>query len=681
MIDYRKTDQIMFGGDYNPEQWPEETWPEDMRLLKRAGINILTVNVFSWAAIQPSEDSYDFERLDRIVKLASDNDMKLCLATGTGAMPAWMAQRHPDILRTDNNGIRRKFGGRENFCPNSPTFLKYAPALAQRLAGHYRDNKDIWAWHISNEYSGRCFCDNCEKAFRSWLKDRYGTVERLNQAWYTAFWGHTYYDFEEVVVPDLRSEEFENGERSVMQGQSIDYRRFWSDSLLKAFILERDAVRKEIPDAVITTNMMAFYKDIDYFRWAKEMDFVSWDSYPSNGMSYAQVSMPHDLMRGVNGGEPFAMLEQTPSVTNWQAYNALKRPGVMRLQSYQAVAHGSDTVMFFQMKQGIGNCEKLHGAVIEHCGHGDTRVFRETEALGAELKNIGKELLGTHIRSDIAMIFDWDNWWAAEYSAGPSRDLKYIDEFRRFYEALRNLNFNVDIVEPSSELKKYHAVIAPVWYMVKSGDDENIREFVKDGGVFITTFFSGIVQENDLIVTGGYPGRLRDILGIWVEETDALPEGASNSFKYRGREYPANIVCDLLHTEGAVQIDDSGYGSDFYRGFPVVTENKYGNGRAYYIASSSNADFYMHFLGGICAENGITPVMDVPYGVEAASRENDLYRYVFLMNQSGDTKKTDTAGCCTELISGEEISGSLEIAAFDVKILKYRKQQTCSEKQ
>ena len=674
MIDYRKTDQIMFGGDYNPEQWPEETWPDDMRLLKQAGINILTLNVFSWASIQPSEDTYDFSRLDRIMKLAAENGMKICLATGTGAVPAWMAHRHPDILRTDNNGIKRKFGGRENFCPNSPTFMKYAPALAGKLAEHYRDNKDIWAWHVSNEYSGRCFCENCEKKFRIWLKDKYGTIEELNHAWYTPFWGHDYYDFDEIVVPDERSEEFADGERTTAQCESLDYRRFWSDSLISAFVLERDAIRRAIPDAVITTNLMAFYKDIDYFRLGKEMDFVSWDSYPSNGTSYAGVSMPHDLMRGVNRGDPYAMLEQTPSVTNWQNYNALKRPGVMRLQSYQAVAHGSDTVMFFQMKQSIGNCEKLHGAVIGHCGHGDTRVFREICALGEELKKIGTEISESRTRSDIAMIFDWENWWSSEYSAGPSRDLKYVDEFRRFYEALRNMNYNIDIVEPSAKLDGYRLVIAPVWYMVRGRDDENIRDFVRNGGIFITTFFSGLVQENDLIVTGGYPGKLRDILGIWVEETDALPDGALNSFYYHGKQYPAAIICDLVHTEGAERLDDSGYADDFYRGFPVISANKFGDGRAYYIATSSGPDFYTAFLKDICDENGIEPVMRVPAGIEAASRENDSTLFIFLLNQTDREIEVQIPGKCRELISGKSLSeGGCLIAGKDVRILAFNK--------
>lgn len=670
MFPYEKVEKVPYGGDYNPEQWPREIWEEDMRLLREAHIDIVTLNVFSWAALQPNETTYDFSRLDEIMELVTKNGMKVCMATSTGAHPAWMAKKYPDILRVDFEGRRRKFGGRHNSCPNSPTYQKYSVALTKKLAERYKDYDNIVAWHISNEFGGECYCENCERAFRGWLQKKYKTVDTLNRAWDTAFWGHTFYGWDEIVAPDMRSEHFDE-ERTCFQGISLDYRRFMSDSILDCYVREQAAVKEILPDAAVTTNLMGFYKPLDYFQWAREMDFVAWDNYPSNDDGYTRIAMCHDLMRGIGGGAPFALMEQTPSVTNWLPYNALKRPGVMRLWSYQAMAHGADTVMFFQMRRSIGACEKYHGAVIDHAGSNQARVYREVAALGKELAALGKQTLGMRTKSQIALLFDWDNWWGIEYSAGPSENLRCLDEFARFYEALRGMNYNIDIVSPDMALDAYRLVVAPVCYMVKGSDDARIRAFVKNGGTFVTTFFSGIVEEHDLVVPGGYPGKLRDILGIWVEEEDALPAGAENSFVYRGKTYPATLLCDLLHLEGAQQIDEGGYGSDFYAGMPVVTKNEFGAGRAYYLATASNEAFYRAFLANLCAEQGIEPVLKTPAGVEAASREGEGGRLLYVLNHNDEAAVISLPEPMRDLVSGETYpAGDHAIAPKDVRIFQ-----------
>lgn len=669
MLPYRKLDKIPYGGDYNPEQWPEEIWEEDMDAFRKAGIDIVTLNVFSWAALQRDEETYDFSKLDRIMEVVGENHLKVCMGTSTAAHPAWMARRYPDILRVDSEGRKRKFGGRHNSCPNSPTYRTYAPLLTKKLAERYRTFDNIVAWHVSNEFGGGCFCENCEEAFRVWLRRKYSNLETLNSAWNTAFWSHTFYDWEEIVLPDLRSEHF-CGERTMFQGISIDYMRFMSDSMLECYRAERQAILEVIPGACVTTNLMGFYKPLDYFKWAKEMDFVSWDNYPAQGDSYTRIAMAHDLMRGLRRGEPFALMEQTPSVTNWLDYNALKRPGVMRLWSLQAVAHGADTVMFFQMRRSIGACEKLHGAVIDHAGTTNTRVFREVAALGKELGIVGDRLLGAGTKAEAAIMVDWDNWWAIEYSAGPSRELRYLDELGRYYNALRGMNIDVDIIPPEGELSSYKLVIAPVLYMVKEGADERIREYVRGGGWFLTTFFSGIVQENDLVTPGGYPGKLRDILGIWVEEEDALPSGAENGFFYREEKYPAFLLCDLLHLEGAEQLDDSGYLSDFYRGMPVLTKNSYGKGKAYYVATASSEAFYRAFLRDICEQLSVAPPFPVPEGVELTTRERDGKEWVFVLNHNEEATEIEIPFEAVNILDGQRTGEIVELRGKDVMILE-----------
>ena len=669
MIESNKVHKILYGGDYNPEQWPEDTWEEDMRLLKLAHIDVVTLNVFSWASLQPSEDTYCFDKLDKIMEMVTRHGMNICLATSTGAHPAWMARKHPDILRTEFNGMKRKFGRRHNSCPNSPTYRKYSTALATKLAERYKSYDNIVAWHISNEYGGACYCENCERAFREWLKKKYRTIDAVNQEWDTAFWGHTFYDFDDIVLPNMLSEHFSLN-RTTFQGISLDYRRFSSESILECYRLEYDAVRAITPDIPITTNLMGAYYWLDYQMWAKYMDFISWDNYPANDTIMEDTAFKHDMMRGFKQGKPFALMEQTPSVTNWLPYNSLKRPGVMRLWSYQAVAHGADTVMFFQMKRSIGACEKYHGAVIDHAGHENTRVFREITALGAELDKIGSLTLGARTDSKAAIVFDWDNWWATDYSAGPSINLHYYDEVLNYYKAFNNLNISVDLISVEDDLSGYSFVAAPLLYMVKGDHDEKIRRFVREGGRFLTTFFSGYVDEHDLVTVGGYPGKLRDILGIWVEEEDALPEDEHNSFTYRGTTYPASLICDLLHTEGAQSLCE--YEQDFYAGMPVLTRNTFGEGVAYYVATRSNADFYRTLIGEICEEAGIRPIMDTPDLIEVTKRSNANGTFLFLLNH--DTGSHDIKLNC----SGSDIltdaaykeGDILTLPAKDVAIIR-----------
>lgn len=664
-----KHDKIAFGGDYNPEQWDEATWEEDMRLFRLAHIDTVTLNVFSWAALQPDENTYCFDRLDKIMNMARDNDLKVVLATATGAHPAWMAHRYPEILRTEFNGMKRKFGGRHNSCPNSLVYRKYSVRLAEKLAKRYKDYDNIIAWHISNEYGGECYCENCEKAFRVWLKEKYKTLDELNRVWNTAFWGHTFYDWDEVVLPNLLSEHFEY-DRTMFQGISLDYRRFNSDSILECYRMEYEAVKKYTPDIPVTTNLMGFYKALDYQKWAKYMDIVSWDNYPSNQDSPAQIAMSHELMRGIGGGRPFLLMEQTPSVTNWLPYNALKRPGVMRLWSYQAVAHGADSVMFFQMRRSIGACEKYHGAIIDHVGNENTRVFREAAALGAELERIGSATLGTKARHDAAILFDWDNWWGIEYSAGPSCLLKYRDEVQNYYTALYEQNIAADIIGADDDFSEYGVIVAPILYMVKPGVDEKLKMFVENGGTLVTTFFSGYVDEHDLVVTGGYPGKLRELLGIWVEESDALPEGEQNHFTWEGERHDATLLCDLLHLEGAESL--ASYEEDFYAGMPVLTRNVYGKGQAYYVAARSDAAFYRKLVAKIAKEAGITPVLDTPKGVEATLRCNEKNEFLFLLNHEKIEQSVALPKDGMNLLTGEAIGKGNQFALppYGVAILK-----------
>ena len=663
--------KMLYGGDYNPEQWDEAVWEEDMRMFRLAGIDCVTLNVFSWAALQSDEVTYHFERLDKIMELVRKNNLKVVMATSTAAHPAWMAKKYPEVLRTEFNGMKRKFGSRHNSCPNSPVYQKYSVALARKLAERYGTYDNIVTWHVSNEYGGECYCENCEKAFRVWLKEKYGSIEALNKAWNTSFWGHTFYDWDEIVVPNLQSEHFAQN-RTTFQGISLDYRRFNSDSILHNYLGEYEAVKAVTPHIPVTTNLMGFYKALDYQKWAGYMDVVSWDNYPDPTDPPALVAMRHDLMRGLKQGAPFMLMEQTPSVTNWQSYNLLKRPGDMRLISYQAVAHGADTVMFFQMRRSIGACEKFHGAVIDHVGTENTRVFREVSQLGEELKQLGDTTLDSRTPSKAAMLVDWDNWWALEYSAGPSCDLKYMDELANYYTALYDNNISVDIISAQDPLDDYKVVIAPVMYMTKPGADEKIRKFVSEGGTFVTTFLSGLVDEHDLVITGGYPGKLRDILGIWVEETDALPSYMKNSFSWNGKDYDCGLICDIMHMENAQAL--ACYDKDFYEGAPVLSKNEFGTGHAYYVATRAGQDFYADFLNKVLKEQGVEPVFKPCKGVEITLRRKEETNFLFFLNHNPRESVLIAEKPGTDLLTGKEYCPGDEIVLQTKGVVLFKEQ-------
>lgn len=670
----KKLNKIWYGGDYNPEQWDEEVWKEDNRLFKLAGIDLASVNIFAWALIQPNETTYDFTSLDQTIDRLYQDGIYVCLATSTAAHPAWMAKRYPDIRRVDFEGRKRKFGGRHNSCPNSPTYLKYASQLAGKLAERYKDHPAVLAWHVSNEYSGYCYCDHCEKAFRVWLKKKYARIEHLNQAWNTAFWGHTFYDWDEIVVPNGLSEEWENGNNTNFQGISLDYRRFQSDSLLETFKLERDQIKKHTPDIPVTTNLMGLYPELDYFKWGKEMDVVSWDNYPQIDTPVSKTAMTHELMRGLRNGQPFMLMEQTPSQQNWQAYNALKRPGVMRLWSYQAIAHGADTVQFFQLRRSRGATEKYHGAVIEHVGHEHTRVFNEVKQLGEELQLLGDQIIDSRTNAKVAIVFDYENRWAIQLSSGPSVALDYEEEVHKYYRAFYDRNVPVDMIGVDADLSQYDLVIAPVLYMMKAGHADRLKAFVKQGGTFVTTFFSGIVDENDLVTLGGYPGELRELVGIWAEEIDALEPSIKNQIVFNedyghlSGEYQCSTLFDLIHAEHAEVL--ASYGKDFYQGMPVLTKNKFGQGTAYYVASSPEQDFITDFVATLMTENKLTPLLDSDQGVEVAVREKEGKRYLFVLNHNHTEAKfylPETS--YRDLIKGNEYHGESRIAGHDVLIL------------
>jgi beta-galactosidase len=672
--------KIMYGGDYNPEQFPKDIWDEDMRLFQLAGIDIATLNVFSWSLNQPDEETYRFEWLDEVMDRLHAHGVRVCMGTSTAAHPAWMARKYPDILTVGYDGRRRKYGRRHNSCPNSPTFRHYGPLMARKLAERYKDHPALLLWHVNNEIGIRCYCERCEAAFRIWLKQRYGTLDRLNAAWYTRFWGHTFYDWEEIVLPSALSEGLSGGnsDQTAFQGMTLDYYRFNSDSWLESYLLEYNSIKEIIPDAIVTTNFQGngTYKPLDYFKWAPYLDIAALDIYPENHTPESYMALRYDLMRGLKDGMPFMLMEQSPSVINWKTVNPAKRPGVMRLRSYQAVARGADSIMFFQLRRSLGAYEKFHGAVIDHAGHENTRVFRECAELGSELKGLGDQLLDARVKSRVGLLFDWENWWAVELGGGPSANLKYLDQIQKYYDALYELHIPVDVIHVDTDLQQYDLVIAPLLYMVKPGFAEKLERYVEQGGTLVTTFYSGVAGESDLVVPGGYPGELRKLLGIWVEELDALfPEqknvmivGPEQKLGQLQGSHECGLICEVVHLEGAESVAE--YGRDYYKGMPALTRNRYGSGEAWYAATDPSRDFVRRWIETMCEAKGIACLSDAPSTVEITRREKDGRTYTFIMNHSNDVQMIPIGEKeQKDLLSGLIVHGDVELQPKGVMIL------------
>ncbi len=660
--------RILYGGDYNPNQWPREVWNEDMRLFKKAGINSATVNVFSWAKLQPNEETYDFSELDDVIDMLGKENFDIVLATSTAAMPAWLAKKYPEVTRVDFEGRRHKFGQRHNHCPNSPVWRRYARQLASELAKRYGKNPHVTCWHINNEYNTGCYCENCEKAFRVWLRKKYGSLEALNAAWNTEFWGHTFYDWDEIVAPNSLADGMGFGwtRKTAFAGISLDYDRFLSDSLLENYKMERDAIREHDPDTPITTNLMGTYKGLDYFKWAKEMDIVSWDNYPAYNTPWSETAMRHDLMRGLKN-QPFMLMEQTPSQQNWQAYNSLKRPGQMRAQSYQTIAHGADTIQFFQLRRSKGACEKFHGAVISHSGSEETRVFQECSQLGAELAALGIQLLGADNPAQVGILFDWDNYWALEYTSGPSVDLKYCNQIHQYYRYFYDRHIPVDMVPMDGDFSRYKAIVAPVLYMVKEGVAEALTAFVEAGGTLITGFMSGIVDQSDNVHLGGYPGPLRKLCGVWAEEIDALAPEQSNTLKFMdGSQSKCGLLCDILHLEGAQAL--AVYGEDFYAGAPAVTKNAYGKGTVYYVGTQPEAQGLDKILDSLTGQGEIHPLIPDRTQLEVTRRVKDGTEFWFILNLTGKPQPLpESFAGETDMLTGEKAG---DLKPFDAILVK-----------
>ena len=662
---------MLYGGDYNPDQWQHEpeVLKEDMRLFKLAHCNEMSLGIFAWAALEPEEGKFDFTFLDKAVDDVYKAGGRVILATPSGARPAWLADKYPEVLRTNDRGEKRLFGRRHNHCYTSPVYREKVAIINRKLVERYDKHPAVVAWHISNEYGGECHCELCQAAFRDWLKEKYGTLENLNRQWWSAFWAHTYTDWEQIHSPSPLGVQ-------ILHGMNVDWQRFVTHQTTDFMKAEIAALRSAGATQPATTNMMGFF-DLDYRVMAKELDFISNDTYPAWCGKEAEdikiaskTAMTHDLMRSMKH-QPYLQMETTPSHVNWHSINKLKRPGMNELSGLQFIAHGADSLLYFQFRKGQGGYEKFHGAIVDHEGSENTRVFREVSELGARLEKLS-EIVGTTAESKVGLLYDWDNRRMLENACGfQLKDKKLKETVESFYYPLWNNGINTDVISAEDDFSAYDFIIAPMLYSVPQSLGDRLKAFVANGGTLLATYTTAMVNESDLCYRGGFPGAgLREVFGIWNEEIDTLYPEERNSVTFDGKTFAAKDYCEIIHSEGAEVL--ATYNEDFYAGQPAVTVNSYGTGKAYYVAFRDEGDLAEKLVESILRERGITSAFDgaLPYGVTAHSRTDGENEYVFLENFSHSAHTLTTALPWQTVEDGAPVSGTLSLAPLETKILK-----------
>ena len=618
---------LCYGGDYNPEQWIDYDgiWDEDIRLMKKAHINCVTLGVFSWSMLEKEEGVFDFSWLDEIINKLYENGIYVILATPSGARPVWLTQKYPEVLRVREDRVKHLYGRRHNHCLTSPVYREKTAKIDEELAKRYGNHPAVIMWHISNEFSGDCHCPHCQEKFRKWLKIKYhNNLDELNQAWWSTFWSHRYTDWSQIESPSSIGE-------NIVHAHNIDWTRFTSDMTIDFFKNEVNAVRKH-SDLPVTANLMD-YEWMDYYKLAENMDIVTWDNYPqwhnSNSTlidTALNTAFMHDLFRSMKR-QPFLMIESTPSLVNWHSVNKLKAPGLNTLASMQAVAHGSDGAMYFQIRKSRGASEKFHGAVIDHVGTENTRVFREVTELGKLLAE-HPEIKGSYTASDVAVLYDFENVWAIEDLWGLKEKRGYRDTCMTHYAAMKRLGVNVDVIGKTADWSSYKVICAPMLYMVSKETADKIREYIKSGGTFIATYLTSYVDENDLCHLGGFPGNLKDVFGLWNEEIDSIYE--TNAVIADGKEYTVTDFCEIIHPDADTEVLGT-YKSDFYAGEPAITRHNYGNGMAYYIAARTGGDCLKQLYADVLEDNGIKPLLDDFGETVSVTQRGDK---LFIMNFS-----------------------------------------------
>ena len=567
-------DGLCYGGDYNPEQWPEEVWDDDVALMREAGVNLVSVGVFSWARIEPKEDEYDFGWLDRVLDKLHQGGVGVNLATPTASPPPWFTLAHPDALNTRPDGTLQVHGSRDTYDVHAPAYREASLRITRKLAERYAEHPALAMWHVHNEYGSTSHSAHAERAFRDWLRRKYGTLEALNAAWWGSFWSQAYSEWDQILAP--RATQY-----LANPAHELDFKRFTSDALLDHYRAQRDLLREANPEVPITTNyVFGQWVPVDQWKWSDEVDLIGFDSYPSAADETAeqQSALHADLSRSWAGGKPWLLMEQSANGIHSPDGAIAKSPGRMTRHSMIHIGRGSKGAMFFQWRSGRGGAEQWHSALVPHAGK-NTRVFREVVELGGALPGLAP-MCEAPVEAEVAIIWSPESWWATGGHASLPAEIDYFGNVAQIHRVLRDRGVTVDFVAPEAELGKYTTVIAPSTYVLSRAAAENLRWFTAGGGRLVASYFTGAVDEHCQIWLGGFLGGLTDLFGIRVLEHLPQPAGETRALWNFGA---AERFCELVELRGAQCVTQYATG-EVIENQPAVTVNPFGEGEAWYVS-------------------------------------------------------------------------------------------------
>lgn len=672
-------DRLLHGGDYNPDQWL--TYPdvleEDVQLMKQAHTNTFSIGIFAWAALEPEEGTYTFDWLDKVIERIESIGGRFILATPSGARPAWMSKNHPEVLRVDSERRKQLHGARHNHCFSSPYYRKKTQEMNAKLAERYGKHPALLMWHISNEFGGECHCDLCQDNFRSWLKDKYNhDLDELNHAWWGPFWSHTITEWEQIESPSPIGE-------SAVHGMNLDWRRFVSHQTIDFYKNEIVPLREQTPEVPITTNFMSDnpefvpFTALDYSAFAKEVDVISWDAYPAwhndqedTATLASRVAFLNDHFYNMKH-KPFLLMESTPSLVNWHNVNKAKRPGMHYLSSMQMLAHGSDSILYFQWRKSRGSSEKFHGAVVDHDRSSDNRVFKEVARLGKAMEDLSKNVVGYQRQAEVGILYDVESDWALKDTQGFGLKTKHYGEtLQKHYQAFWERNIAVDVLSKEDTFDSYKILLVPMLYMMSEQTVKKLEQFVENGGTLVATYITGLVNESDLTYMGGWYKPLKALFGIEPTETDTFYPSDRNAVLYNGKSYEVRDYATLLDVNEAETLGT--YEADFYKNTSAVTKHTYYNGQTFYIGARMEDDFHRDFYGELIDSLGLTAPLDATHnrGVSIQAREAEGRQTIFIMNFTEESQPVLLLETVKDVQSGETVSGALELAPYEVRIVE-----------
>jgi beta-galactosidase len=642
-----RLNQLIYGGCYSPEQWPESVWREDVDLMRRAGVNCLAIGTSAWPWLQPVPGTIDFDLLDRAISLFHENEIALILATGTASPPAWLFHAHPDAVPVH--------GPRQHPCPNSGDYRQHANELVRQLTARYGRHPALVAWMIDHGFDqapAPCVCPRCGRQFRRWLQSRHGTLENL-----ASHWGRSIGDWEEILAPQAAP-------ALACPAQQLDFHRFTSDAVLGGLLAEKEILRAATPDIPVTTNFAldhGFSRGLDAWAFARQVDFITLDLVADpHHTAPSDLAMQLDLHRGLANGRPW-LVRQPPC----HGRGTAKRPGQLRLLTCQALAHGADGALFSEWRAPVSGPGKFRSALVPHGGPA-LRLHGEAAQLGGELRTLAA-IRGTVTPAEVAVVVDWESLWALDLESRPAR-LDYTEILRACYHALVEPDMAVDFIAADADISRYKLVVAPGLHLVRPGMAENFEAFVNRGGTFVTTFFSGMVDGSDRVFQGGHPAPFRRLLGIQVEEFDPVPHGQVRHLRTAQRAAKCSLWADTIALESAEVVATFTEGFQSHR--PAITRNAVGRGLAYYVGTLPEPAFLRPFFAELCADSGVREPLRAPAGVEAVTRSGAAGEFLFLLNHDAVIHSVDIGPRPRQdLLTGETVEGQCSVLPCGVRVL------------